>query len=378
MKILIDGISLSLKSSGGINRYWLNLLPAIKKLNRTIKIELLIHTKLKLPQISRADIEINYLRKLPIPLPKTFFEPLITPLNNFSLNQQWQKISGDIFHSSYYTRHPDNKIPQVITVYDMIYEKFPQYFYGKKYDNWRERKRQSIELADAIICISKNTKKDLINYYNLKNNKVYVIYPGVDKVFKHINTKLIINRFFKKYKITRPYLLFLGPRGRYKNFQKLIEAYREWKGKREFDIITVGGNEFTSKEKLLFKRTNLTNNIYNFQFVGDQDLCLFYNCAYAFIYPSFYEGFGIPLLEAMACGTLVLASNRSSFPEASQNAFIYFNPESKNSIIKSLNQALNKSERKKYIQRGVERVKSFSWEKAARQTLTVYKSLGKP
>jgi len=375
MKILIDGISFNLKKTGGVNRYFLGILPYLKKLDKKIEIEFVIRSGIELPAASYEGIKISTINEIPISFPKTIFKPLLNPINQLINNKYWLSTNGDIFHSTYYTRHPNTNIPQVITVYDLIYEKYPQFFTGRKNKIFRQNKKEAIESANLIICISQNTKKDLLTYYQLDEEKIHVIYPGVNQIFKPITNKILKDKFLSKYKIKNPYFLYLGPRGRYKNFLKMIEAYSNWQRSNDFSIIAVGGDKFTQKEISFFSKLGLSNKIYNFGYVADQDLVLFYNCAHAFIYPSLYEGFGIPLLEAMACGTLVLASNRSAFPEVGKDSILYFNPESKEDIVQALNKSLNKSIRNKYINKGLQRVRYFSWEKTAKQTLNIYKRL---
>ena len=358
MKILIDGIAYSLKKTGGVRRYFDGLLANLEKLgNKNINIKLLLP------------------KKIPTPPPKTIFEPLLGPINEIISRRQWKSIKGDIFHTTYYTRHPDKKIPQVVTVYDTIYEKFPQYFLGQKNQFFKKQKKKAVESADAIICISQNTKKDVLKYFKVDKNKICVIYPGVESIFKKITNKNVKQKFLQKYKLRNPYLLFVGPRGRYKNFNNLLKAYAVWRVNSNFNLVVVGGGKFTKKEKDLITKLNLINKVYNFSFVSDKDLSFFYNCAHAFVFPSLYEGFGLPLIEAMTCGTLCLASNKSSFPEIGRNSILYFDPEKPHDILKNLNQSLHKDKRLKLIEKSLKRAKDFSFKKTAKQTLEVYKRL---
>lgn len=377
MKILIDGISFNLKKNGGVNRYWLGILPYLKKIDKKIEVELVLRSNTQLPENICEGIKISTVREIPVPFPKTLLSPLITSINKKLINKYWQSTKADIFHSTYYTKYPNTTIPQVVTVYDLIYEKYPQMFVGKRKEMFKLEKKKVIESVNSLICISQNTKKDLLYYYKLYGKKIYVVYPGVDKIFKPITNLVIKNQFLSRYKIKKPYFLYIGPRGRYKNFFKFVEAYKLWQKSNDFIIITIGSGKFNQNEITLFRKLGLSNKIYNFGYLTDKDLILFYNFSHAFIYPSLYEGFGMPLLEAMACKTLVLASNRSSFPEIGGNAILYFNPESKKSIIEALNKSLNRSIKNQYIKRGLKRVKNFSWEKSAKQTLAIYKRLHK-
>jgi glycosyltransferase involved in cell wall biosynthesis len=357
-KILIDGIAYRLKKTGGVRRYFDGLLLNLKKLdNKNINIKLLLP------------------KKIPTPFPKRIFEPLMGPINQIILQKQWKNIKGDIFHTTYYTQHPDKHIPQVVTVYDMIYEKFPQYFLGQKNQFFKRQKKKAIQSADAVICISQNTKKDVIKHLGVDKNKITVIYPGVNPIFRKISNKKIKNKFLHKYKIKKPYLLFIGPRGRYKNFNNLLQAYADWRVNSKINLVVVGGGKFTNKEKDLIAKLNLVNKVFVFSFVSDEDLCFFYNAAHAFIFPSLYEGFGFPLLEAMTCGSLCLASDRGSFPEIGQDSILYFNPKNVDSIVKSLNDSFDKNRRSQLIKKSLKRAKDFSFKKTAKQTLEVYKRL---
>lgn len=375
MKILIDGIIYSLKKTGGIRRYFNGYLPLLNKTDKNVEVELFLHGGFKGRLNFNNNIKISYIREIPIPLPKTIFEPLIEPINEAICQRHWSKIKGDLFHSTYYTCYPNKDLPQVVTVYDMIHERFPEYFPGKKNDNFREKKKAIIESATAIICISENTRKDLLKFCPEAKDKISVIYPGRDGTFKKISDKSPKNQFLKRNKIKKPFLLYVGPRGRYKNFLLFVEAYAVWKGHCDFEIIAVGGNQFSRKEKSYFKKLGILNKIHNFGYITDEDLSLFYNCAYAFVYPSLYEGFGMPLLEAMACGTLVLAANKASFPEVGKDCILFFNPDNSSDMVRVLDEALLKNQRLKLINKGLKRAKDFSWEKTARQTLAVYNEI---
>jgi len=328
MIIIVDQDTHQLSRVGGIGRYFSQYFPLLKKIDPNIRL----------------------------------------------INTSSQK-RGDIFHSIYYTRHHNKKIPQVVTVYDMIHELFPQYFPGIKNNLFRRKKKRVIQSADAVICISKNTKHDLLKLYKLDRDKAHVIYPGVGKPFKKIIDQKIKQKFFKKHRLEKPFLLYVGHRGRYKNFLTLVNAYASWSENKNFDLVAIGSIKFTTQEKKLFKQLGITRQVRNFQSISDSQLALFYNYAHAFVFSSLYEGFGIPLVEAMACGTLILASDRSSFPEIGQDCILYFNPENIKSIVKALNQSLFKGERTKLIKKSLKRAEYFSWEKTARQTLAIYRQL---
>lgn len=391
MEILIDGLMYSLKRGGGVGRYFNGYLPLLNKVrrktkaNKQLKIKVFLHPNLKMAINFNKDvknIKIFKVKKTPCPLPKTTFETLISPLSERILKKYWLTQKGDIFHSTYYTSHPSSGVAQVITVYDMIHEIFPQYFSGKKNDFFRKKKKKVVESADAIVCISKNTKRDLLKFYKIDQKKIHVVYPGKDKVFKKMSIqgfrkfkKIFLKK--EKYQLKSPFLFYLGPRGRNKNFSTFIKAYASWKKRDDFEIVVAGGNNFNQTEKAFFKKMGINNKIWNLGYISDKELVFLYNSCHAFIYPSLYEGFGIPLVEAMACGALVLASNRSSFPEIGKDCFLYFDPESIISIQRALNKSLNTKKRTFLIKKSLKRAKGFSWEKTAQQMLAVYRKANK-
>ncbi len=345
-------ISNSLKKIGGVRRYFDGLLYNLPEVDKKIELELLLHPNIN-GKINFKD-RIKIIKKNPFWLLKTNF---------------------DIFHTSYYTRYHDKTIPQIVTVYDMIHEKFPQYFPGIRNKIFLNRKKTTIESATAIICISKNTQNDLLKYYQVSKNKVTVIYPGLSSLFKKTINPQIKKQFFEKYKIKRPFLLYVGQRGRYKNFLGFLRIFTKWKKHKQFNLITVGGNNFLPNELIYFQKLHIGENLYNFQSLTDKDLISFYNYAHALILPSLYEGFGLPIIEAMACGCLVLASDKSCFPEIGKDCYISFNPENQNAILEGLNESFNTYKRQALIKKGLQRVKDFTWEKTAKQTLALYKRL---
>jgi len=367
----------SLKKGGGVGRYFNGYLPLLNKIDKRVGVKLFLHPSIKEKFNLSQKIKTSKIKKIPFLLPNIISETIIKPVNQVILNKYWLKEKGDIFHSTYYTKHPDKDIKQVVTVYDMIHELFPQYFLGRKNDLFRKRKKQIIKSADAVICISKSTKRDLLELYKIDRENIFVVYPGKDKIFKKITNKEVKNRFLEKYKLDSPFLLYLGPRGHYKNFISLVKAFSLWSKKDDFKLVTLGGNKFSQKEKEFIKRIGLKNKVLNFGYVKDKDLVMFYNCCHALVSPSLIEGFGLPLIEAASCSTLVLCSKIPVFKEVIQNGAIYFNPKDVKSIVKALDKSLEEKETMAIIKKGFKKSKDYSWEKTAAQTLQIYKRLNK-
>ena len=168
----------------------------------------------------------------------------------------------------------------------------------------------------------------------------------------------------------------MGQRGGYKNFITLLKAFSIWKHNDEYELFCVGGKSWNSEEAGLISKNGLVGKIKLFGFMDDHELMTFYSLAAAFVYPSKYEGFGIPLVEAMACGTPIVAANISSIPEIAGNAAQYFEPDSEVSLAEALDNVVDDDTIKvSMIENGFKRKESFNWDKTARETYEVYNKL---
>ena len=272
-----------------------------------------------------------------------------------------------IIHNTYYNvvKYNAKRAKKVITVHDMIHEIFPDHFQNK--DKTTELKKFAVAEADHIICVSKNTQKDLIKFFNVDIKKTSVIYLGFS---------LDTNKIKDLKKIRRPYLLYVGSRIGHKNFTRFIEAYSNSKIKNFFDLIIFGGNKLNDKEISLFNRLQIPKE--NFKQVNGDDsmLASYYKHASLFVYPSLYEGFGIPPLEAMNYGCPVVCSNTGSIPEIVGDAAFLFDPYSVESIKNNIISVLYDNKLRSLLRlKGFKQVKKFSWEKCAKETYKVYEEL---
>ena len=228
-------------------------------------------------------------------------------------------------------------------------------------------KKASISRVDHIISISESTKNDLIEILGVDETKISVVHLGVDT--EAFNQKFITS-------IKKPYLLYVGKRDGYKNFEGFLKAFsKSTKLKSELSIIAFGGGLFSTREKKLIKENNLEN--YIIQIGGDDNkLIELYQNARAFVYPSKYEGFGLPPLEAMAAGCPVISSNTSSMPEVINNAGEFFDPLDIENIKHSIEKVVfSEARTKKLIKLGTENLKNFSWSKCAKSTTEIYKKI---
>ena len=233
-----------------------------------------------------------------------------------------------------------------------------------------ERKKILTRKADLILSISENTKNDLIEIYDVPENKVKVVYLANSLISSNC---LTIDKLIERYDINKSYLLYVGSRNSYKNFGMLLDIYSNHFSEK-FGLICFGGNVFNKVE--LKKIASIKTSHKVIQLSGSDDLLAsLYKHAFCFVFPSLYEGFGIPPLEAMSMGCPVIASNASSIPEVVDDAAIQFAPHSKDKLIDAIESLYDESKRNDLIKRGFEQEKKFNWDKMANETLDIYKSI---
>jgi glycosyltransferase involved in cell wall biosynthesis len=251
----------------------------------------------------------------------------------------------------------------------MIHELFPSYF--SNHDKTAISKRISVERADHVICISENTKKDLIRLYGISESKLSVVYLGFDRF--NSSTYLTSSEYLSE----KPYVLYVGPRGGYKNFLGLLKAVSSsCRLLADFNVVAFGGGQFSLAELNEINALGFSDGQVIQKSGNDDLLGKLYGSAKAFIYPSFYEGFGIPPLEAMAHQCPVIISNTSSMPEVIGIAGEYFDPAEPDDIRRAIEDVVYSDTRIKLLREtGMERLAFFSWSKCSRETLDIYKTL---
>lgn len=267
----------------------------------------------------------------------------------------------DLVHETYYLGG-DKKNKVVTTVHDMIHELYPDYFSSN--DQTAKQKKLSVERADHVICVSENTRNDLIRILGVPPEKTSVVYLGVTIVEP------------AEIKEEKPFILYVGARGGYKNFLSLLSAYsKSEKIHKNYNLICFGGGEFSADEMCEINNYGLFSSVKQVSGI-DSVLAGYYKRASLLVYPSIYEGFGIPPLEAMGYGCPVLCSNLSSIPEVVGDAARLFDPHSEGELYDGLVSLLNDDrERARLIRLGFERVREFTWEKCILETRKVYLSL---
>lgn len=295
----------------------------------------------------------NFKKKF-YPFPPTLADFVWNRLHVLAIERLIGKI--DVFHSSDWSQ-PPSKAFKVTTIHDLAPLKFPELSHPQVAATHKRRLELVRRKADRIIVPSEATKRDLAAI-GFKRDRISVIPEAPSLVFKK-QKKSLINKLKKKYRIYTDYLLAVGVGSR-KNTERIIEAF-EKVHTRDLKLIIIGRktSDFDQKRGVRF-----TGH------VPYEELPVFYSGAKALLYPSLYEGFGLPILEAMACGTPVVTSNISSMPEVAGRAAVLVDPYKVDSIFEGIEEALKSKEG--LVKRGAVHVKQFSWEKTARETLKVY------
>jgi glycosyltransferase involved in cell wall biosynthesis len=354
MKVLIDNQVYENQSFGGISRYFNEL----QYKNEFIE---------KMPPfIQNNGNKHLFYKRIQRKINSTFFKHKgAQNLKNDFYNLQLQQLEFDVFHPTYYDNYflKQLKKPFVLTVHDMIHEKYPEYF-GNSLDSFN--KRRLCERADKIIAISNTTKNDLIDIFNVAEEKIEVIYHGTN--FESIPAlKPTID--FKE----EDYILYTGSRAIYKNFLTFLIAVAPiLKQNKNLQLICTGTN-FNKIEKRWIEELALTNKVKCFFCKNDSELVYLYQNAECFVFPSLYEGFGFPLLEAFACNCPIVSSNGGSLKEIAGDAAIYFNPKDIITIRTSIQNVISDDTLKKeLVNHGRIRIKDFSWEKCRLETNLVY------
>jgi glycosyltransferase involved in cell wall biosynthesis len=350
----------------GVGRYLLNLVNALS--NVTMDNEYHLYTHKKLEEKLFDDTQNVHIKN--INGYKYLWKNIFFPISLLS-----DKI--DLVHIPSYSAMWFPPCKSVVTIHDMIFAKHPEWAANKKqYIRFKYYVKKTAKKADAIIVVSKTSKKEVIELTGVPEEKIYVTYLAADKIYKVQDNIDKLGRIKQKYSFDKKYILYVGSIHPRRNLERLLKSFALLKKRTNVphNLLLVGLS-FSPKEKLFqkAKELDLEKDIKYLGYVPDEDLVSLYNFADIFVYPSLYEGFGIPVLEAMACGTPVITSNISSLPEVSGDAAYLIDPYSIEEIYSAMQSILfNKEVRNKLVKKGFERTKNFDWKKTAEQTFYVF------
>lgn len=344
MKIIIDGIIYSLQRYGGITVYFNELLARLSQSDDNIELVTFgaeLGIPIDSPRIQHKNVTARLLERY----------------RDFDFMGSGSK--DNIFHSSYYRLPSAKSVPSVVTVHDFVYERSAR---GLRRWIHSYHKFAAIRAAQAVICVSQSTLDDLHEFVGVRHNQsVYVIHNGVSDIFRPITCEAIY----------KPFVLYVGQRNGYKNFKSLLRCMSLLP---ELELRCVGGGLFT-KDELLSMDDGVRQRIHNEGFVSDLKLNILYNQAACLVYPSSYEGFGIPVVEAMKAGCPVVSVDCKAVREVGGSALIVadsLEPEDmRNAILYATAPLL----RQKHIANGLQIATQYSWDKTYTSTLNVYRGL---
>ena len=340
MKILIDGVFFQFAQSG-IARVWSSIIPLL--IDRKISVYIL--NRGNLPNFQGAEI---------IDFPSYKFSYCAE--DSILIQKMCNFLNVDLFTTTYYTT------PLSTPMFLMIYDLIPELFDFNMNDRGWLEKKTAIAYAQNYLCISNNTKKDLINIYNKPTDKnTHVAYCGINHSIFKKNSIQNVSMFYKKYNINKRYFILVGSREQhkgYKNTKIFFESLSKVSDKN-YEILCVGGESVIDPYSLSVIPHEI---VVHHLSLTDEELSLAYSGAIALVYPSLYEGFGMPVIEAMACGCPVITTNLGSLAEAASNAAILISGTDHDQLVSALNGVLNSHERDKTISRGLMHAGEFTWD----------------
>jgi glycosyltransferase involved in cell wall biosynthesis len=367
MHIALNAHLLSLDETyrgAGINWYIHNLLTHLPGVDRDNRYTAFIGDE----RFANPGLALK-LSRLPTsrPVVRIFWEQVVQP---FAL----QKEGVDLLHALAFVTPLLSPCPSVITIYDLSFILYPESFKGSKHFYLSLFTRLSARRARRIIAISQSTKRDVVRLLGVSPEKVEVVYCGIDEAFRPLAEDRVV-AFRSKRGLPERFILFVGTIEPRKNVTRLIEAFADLR----FAIcdlrLVIGGAKGWFYEDVFARveELGLTGKVMFPGYIPVSELPLWYNAAELFVYPSLYEGFGLPLLEAMACGTPVITANTSSLPEVVSQAGLTVDPLDVEALEETMRRVLgNEALRQEMREQGLQRAQGFSWTKTAQETVQVY------
>lgn len=358
----------------GVSMYTKNLVENLLEIDNQNKYQLFFSSlRQKFPGLKSNKFELKQTK-----IPPTLLNILWNKLHIIPIETFTGKI--DIFHSSDWTQPPTKNTPTVTTIHDLSFLRWPDSAHPKVLNAQTQRLNWVKKEADHIIAVSQATKKEIIDLLKIPEEKITVIYEDLPQDAKGFNfSKDKFQQIKKKYNLPKNYLFAFGSQAPRKNIKRLVKAF----GKIQSSNLPRGkaGDQMFKKMSLVITgRYNpdfeLPDNIIMPGFLDRQELLHIFSQVQALVYPSTYEGFGIPILEAFALGVPVITSNCSSMAEIADNAAIKVDPKSIKDIEQGIKQVLtDNNKQEELIKKGKQRLKDFSWKKTAQQTLEVYNKI---
>ncbi|MGD1174064.1 glycosyltransferase family 4 protein [Mycobacterium seoulense] len=366
MKVAFDHQIFSFQQYGGVSRYFFELASRLPAHGMS---EVSVVAPLHVNKYLAADSARRLTRGKYVNMPSYAIAgiPVVPVVNRLAAPLAWRRARPDIVHETYFAAKPvGNARRRVVTVYDMIHELFAEEFPDA--ERVTAAKLAAVNRADHVICISQNTQRDLVRLFDVDPTRTSVVHLGYSMTAEP--------RFIEEgLSQGRPSLLYVGSRKGYKNFGTLLQAYSSSPMLREFELIAFGGGAFLPDERKEISRLGIADRV-RFESGSDRELAARYQVASAFIFPSKYEGFGLPPLEAMSHGCPVVCSNAGSIPEVVGDAGVYFDPNNSEELRIALERVATTEELQADLRtRGSARIAAFSWDDCAAATARIYREI---
>jgi glycosyltransferase involved in cell wall biosynthesis len=383
LKVCVDATAVRGKLSG-VGFYNLSLIQALQDLQRQEDFQLSVYFQPALKawlqgNLSPSPLLANVSQHYCLPLPVTIADLLMRFPNSRLEGLERRLEQPDIVQGTDHFVFPCRHSRNILTIHDLTFIKYPQYV-SKIVTTYRDRLQRSLKWTDAVITFAENTKQDLIKYFKIQPERIYVTPQASRYQVNDLAPEQIqILKSQSHYDFKRPYLLFVGTLEPRKNIISLIKAFNYLKSthKIEHQLVLIGQLGWKYESILAaIQSSPSAAEIHHLSYLSNEQVALFYSQAEVFVYPSFYEGFGLPILEAMTLGTPVITSNSSSLPEVTGDAALLINANDFLELAETIFQVISdRTLRAQLISQGQERARQFSWTKTAQTTLQVYRSV---
>ena len=313
------------------------------------------------------------------------FRGVVEPSPNYSVREQihipWllRRERPDVYHAPHYVLPPAVRCRSVVTIHDCIHLMFPQYLPNRAaYAYARASMWAAARRSDRILTVSEASKRDILHFFNVKPEKIVVVYNAIDEHFSTTPSEEQVARIRERYQLDHKFVLYVGNIKPHKNLVRLIEAFSQLRRTHDDLKLLIIGDEISKLPAL--RRAVHRNKLHKFvRFLGylkDDTLTVLYRLASVFVFPSLYEGFGLPPLEAMASGTPVVTSNVSSLPEVTGDAAVLVDPYDVDSIADGMRRILDDPRLAEELRiKGLKRAREFSWERSVEKTQRVYREV---
>jgi glycosyltransferase involved in cell wall biosynthesis len=364
MKVAFDHQIFSQQRYGGISRYFFEL--ASRLPSETVS-EVSVIAPLHINHYLAADSARRFTRGRYVPYTFSAIPYVVELVNRIAVPLAWTGKKPDIVHETFFATRPVGRARRrVVTVHDMIVELFAEEFDGAEHAI--AAKQAAVHRADHIICVSERTRQDLVRLLGVDVERTSVVYHGYS-----MNAGM--NAAMPAKNESGRSLLYVGNRAGYKNFRALLQGYASSPILKDFELIAFGGPRLTPDEQSELDRLGITDRVH-FESGSDQKLAARYRAATAFVYPSKYEGFGFPPLEAMSHGCPVVCSDGGAIPEVVGDAGLYFDPNNVEDLRTALERVVSTEALRADLRtRGYARIKAFSWDECAAATARIYREV---